>query len=129
MDTAIIKTIRERAKKNGAPLIIDCDNERVFYDNAKDQFPIIWDDASESFTAITVNNDLYNQSRLPFTMTTTDYSMIQYMVEVSTMTDVIDYYGTIKSKLSDNEQEAFSTLLARAGRNSVSIQNLHYHEK
>lgn len=119
MDTAIVKKIRDEAIKNNSPLIVECDNDQIFYDNVQDQFPIVWDDSTESFTTIGVNNDYYNQSDRPFKKVTTDYSMIQYMVVVSKLTDVLDYYNANKSKLSEDKQKYFSGLIAKYGNNNV----------
>ena len=59
MDKALIAKLRDFSEKHDLPLILYCDNEHIFYHNTKDQFPIIWDDATESFTSFRVAIDPY----------------------------------------------------------------------
>lgn len=83
-----------------SPLKITADNIFIFYDNTKQYYDIIWDDENEIMYSIHPStND--TQDPYPFTITATDYSMIQFIEPMLTPKQAIEWIESKKSKMTD----------------------------
>ena len=122
MDVALVKKYRELADKNHLPMKVICDNEHWFLHNVDNGFKIIWDDESETLTAMHTNNDYYSQCALPIKLTVTQYEHIQFIEVFMDKVAAVVELGNQKDsgKLTESEFEHDLQLLS----NHASISTL-----
>ena len=115
-----IKAIRDGIGKD-KPLTIVYDNDKIVYDNVKDQFPIIWDDESELFYQIGVNNDYYAQVKIPYNISVYTYECTQDILVGVSVADCINFIKDKGSSLTEQQKKKCENLLSCLGVNNITI--------
>lgn len=109
MELAVVKKLREDAKKRGLPIMIICDNERNMYDYAADKFPLIWDDDNQILTSVFINDD-YRSTEQRFVVSSVSYSEIQYINTPMSKKELIEWMG--EQPYGDEEKKKFIDIVS-----------------
>ena len=121
MTKELLQKFRAEAGDNHI-LMIETDNQHIFYDNVKDSFPIIWDDTNETFTAILNNQDQTNPQNFPWMKVTVLYEDIQFVNIFITSEDATKF---VKDNVTDENKLKKSLQLISANRQS-SFKRKYY---
>ena len=86
----------------GFTILITCDNEHIFYYNAHNNTPVIWDWDNETIIALETTQEVMNQNKYPMQITTVSLEEIQFLTAFVDIEKALEF---INEKVTDEQQK------------------------